>query len=251
MRRLFLTSTFLFLNIPLIAMAQTNQNSPEHVQTTTEEQAYRTELPRDQEASQVDPILDGPAGNSAPETAEVNPPRDDVTIKIEMSEISEPIYPRDLSVRYSMVDRGVPIIQNPGLCSEEGPDLRITVNNIEKSEGTIVADLHNDIVEDFLQWDKVVLRIRTKAQEGSLSFCLPLPEPGTFAVAVYHDKNDNWKFDKGFLRIPREKFGMSNNPVFGLSTPDFEEVAIMVPETGMDLDINLISSGDILRGNRP
>ena len=35
-----------------------------------------------------------------------------------------------------------------------------------------------------------------------------------YAIAIFHDKNSNNKFDK-FLSIPNEKYGFSNNaPVF-------------------------------------
>lgn len=163
---------------------------------------------------------------------------------------ARPLYPRDLSPLYTEIERGIPIIINTEPCAPNGLDLRITVKNIKNSKGFIVADLHNDVVEDFLQWDKVVLRIRQSAKQGQVSFCMPLPEPGEYAVAFYHDENDNRKFDKGFLRIPKERFGMSNNPSFGLKSPEYEESSFNVPETGADIFINLVSSSDILKGSK-
>ncbi len=158
---------------------------------------------------------------------------------------------RDISSRYSYVTRrGVPVIENPDLCEADGLDLRLTVRNIVDLKGFIVADLHNDNADDFLDSEKVVLRVRAEASSETIVFCLPLASPGRYAVAVYHDENSNRAFDKGFLRIPRERFGMSNNPVFGLSAPEFEEAAFDVPLGGRDLTINLISSGDILKGRR-
>lgn len=34
---------------------------------------------------------------------------------------------------------------------------------------------------------------------------------GEYAIAVYHDKNENGKLDANFLGIPKEDYGFSNN----------------------------------------
>lgn len=34
---------------------------------------------------------------------------------------------------------------------------------------------------------------------------------GEYAIAVYHDKNENGKIDTNFLGIPKEDYGFSNN----------------------------------------
>ena len=155
-------------------------------------------------------------------------------------------HPRDLSSQYTEIVKGVPVIIDPKPCQTNGLDLRIKVNNITSSKGFIVADLHNDVVEDFLDDYKVVLRVRAAAQKDAINFCLPLSQPGEYALAIYHDKNNNREFDKGFLGIPKERFGMSNNPAFGLKAPDYEQAAFRVSETGADLTIQLFSSSDIL-----
>lgn len=56
--------------------------------------------------------------------------------------------------------------------------------------------------------------------------------PGRYALALYHDMNDNWKLDKNFVGYPKEPYGFSNNyrPVF--SGPNFEDCAFEVKENG-------------------
>ena len=44
---------------------------------------------------------------------------------------------------------------------------------------------------------------------------------GTYAVAVGHDVNVNHKVDKNFLGIPKEQWGMSNNPRALVKPPSF------------------------------
>lgn len=159
-------------------------------------------------------------------------------------------YPRDISAQYDEIISGIPHIYNPSSCGKGELDIDITVTNIEKDKGSIVADLHNDVKEDFLKSEKVVLRVRQDAQAGSVSFCMPITQPGDYAVAIYHDKNNNSKFDKNFLGIPKEHFGMSQNPKFGLSSPKYEEAVFTASEDGAVLEIKLFSSGDIMGGSK-
>lgn len=46
---------------------------------------------------------------------------------------------------------------------------------------------------------------------------------GTYAVATLHDANNNKKLDKNFLGIPKEGFGVSNNPKIYFSAPSFKD----------------------------
>lgn len=124
--------------------------------------------------------------------------------------------------------------------------IRVTVTRINKIEGFIVADLHDDVPDDFLKSDKVRHRVRHPVEGETESFCIPIDQPGDYAVGVYHDRNSNQEFDKNFLRIPKERFGTSGNPEFGLSAPDYHECAIPVGSDGVDITIELVSARDIL-----
>jgi uncharacterized protein (DUF2141 family) len=51
--------------------------------------------------------------------------------------------------------------------------------------------------------------------------------PGAYALSVFHDENGNTKFDT-FLKIPKEGFGFSRNPVVRFGAPKFSEVRFQV-----------------------
>ena len=131
-------------------------------------------------------------------------------------------------------------------CEAEKIAIRVVVDNIGKAKGTIVADLHDEKPEDFLRGSRALIRIRVPASEGQTKFCIPIEQPGIYAVGIYHDRNDNWKFDKNFLGIPKEAFGLSNNPRYGLRKPKLEEAAFEVPQDGADTVIRLARARDIL-----
>lgn len=44
---------------------------------------------------------------------------------------------------------------------------------------------------------------------------------GTYAVSIGHDVNLNHKVDKNFLGVPKEQWGMSNNPRALIKPPSF------------------------------
>lgn len=67
-----------------------------------------------------------------------------------------------------------------------------------------------------------------------------LIEPGTYAVAVYQDINDNGKLDTRVLGIPKEPYGFSNNfkPLF--SGPTFADCQVKVSADSKPISIKLI-----------
>ena len=64
-------------------------------------------------------------------------------------------------------------------------------------------------------------------------------EESYYAIAIYHDKNSNNKFDT-FFAVPQERYGFSNNaPVF-FGPPSFEDASFFVKDEGMTkIEINL------------
>jgi uncharacterized protein (DUF2141 family) len=50
---------------------------------------------------------------------------------------------------------------------------------------------------------------------------------GDYAIAVFHDENNNRKLDT-VLGIPREGFGFSRNPKIGFGAPRFDKVDIRI-----------------------
>jgi uncharacterized protein (DUF2141 family) len=53
-------------------------------------------------------------------------------------------------------------------------------------------------------------------------------EPGKYAVAVFHDENNNGKLDKNRFGIPTESYGFSNNARGIFSAPSFEDASFQL-----------------------
>ncbi len=65
-----------------------------------------------------------------------------------------------------------------------------------------------------------------------------LPQ-GTYALAVFHDENNNNTFDVNFLGIPKEGSGASNNNLPKMSAPTFEANKFTIGNNSKTLNITL------------
>jgi len=111
-------------------------------------------------------------------------------------------------------------------------EIRILVSNIEEKKGTIHYGVYNNpklfpdesgkVLGGFEEVSKVI-------EDGLLIEDL---EESNYAIAIFHDKNSNDKFDT-FFSIPKEKFGFSNNARVFLGPPKFEDASIFVGQNSI------------------
>ena len=125
---------------------------------------------------------------------------------------------------------GVPAVGSevPRPCEQVEHRVLIEVQGVRNGKGTLVAVLYGDDPSVFLEKGARIARERVAARPGSVTVCLAVPRPGTYAAAVYHDENDNRRFDRSWTGLPREGFGVSNNPRPFLRAPTHAESAFEV-----------------------
>ena len=59
----------------------------------------------------------------------------------------------------------------------------------------------------------VVKRIAERVGRGTYQRSFEIP-PGTFAIKLHIDENENGRLDTNFIGIPKEQYGISNNTLF-------------------------------------
>jgi uncharacterized protein (DUF2141 family) len=64
---------------------------------------------------------------------------------------------------------------------------------------------------------------------------------GNYAVTVLHDEDKSGKMTKGFLGMPKEAIGISNNPRSYFGAPDYEDAVFPLKENNITISINLHS----------
>ena len=90
----------------------------------------------------------------------------------------------------------------------------------------------------------------SSAQRAVRATCLPVAarqsaiafrdlKPGTYAVAVFHDVNNDGRLNRNGLGIPTEGFGFSQNPGIVSGPPKFMDAAFFVLGSQNDIQIEL------------
>lgn len=125
-----------------------------------------------------------------------------------------------------------------GKCtSASGPGLLVTVDGVKETRGKVRVQTYRATSAEWLQKGKWLSRIEVPAKAGTMTFCLPVPGPGTYGVAVRHDLNQNGKTD-----LSEDGGAMSNNPsinIFNLGRPSYTKVGVPVGSTVKSIRIQM------------
>jgi uncharacterized protein (DUF2141 family) len=115
-------------------------------------------------------------------------------------------------------------------------DVQVRVMNVGSAAGTVRAEICR--ADEWLK-DGCVHKAVTPAIPGVTTITLKNVEPGTWAVVVFHDRNNDGEVDMNLLGIPTEGIGFSRDPSLGLKGPSFNSAALMIGEQGAVMEIHL------------
>ena len=115
--------------------------------------------------------------------------------------------------------------------------LLVTINGVKNSNGMMRVQSYRGVKSDWLKKGKWIYRIEAPATAGSMTFCMPLPRPGDYGIAVRHDTNGNGKTD-----LSVDGGAMSNNPyigLFNLGKPSYKKTRVTVGDAVTPISINM------------
>lgn len=118
--------------------------------------------------------------------------------------------------------------------------LRVTISNIRSTRGVIRVSLFassQGFPNDYQQAHRILV---TPAARDEVQVAFESLAPGTYAVAVIHDENNNGALDTGWFGIPKEGFGASNNPKPKRRPPTFAEARFAFTPEEAAITIRLI-----------
>lgn len=119
------------------------------------------------------------------------------------------------------------IANDLGECrSGSGPAVLVTVDGIKAATGRVRAQIYHATAADWLKKGRWLKRVEAPARPGSMTFCLPVPRSGSYAVAVRHDLDGDGETD-----LMGDGGAMSNNPsinIFNLGRPSVDKTAFTV-----------------------
>lgn len=115
-------------------------------------------------------------------------------------------------------------------------DLSIRVDGVRRAQGVVRVALF-DSADRFLK--RPLQAESAPAVEGSTTLEIKDLAAGDYALAVYHDANDNGKLDQNMMGIPVEATGFSNDALGNMGPPAFEAARITVPAAGSAIRVTL------------
>ena len=109
-----------------------------------------------------------------------------------------------------------------------GTQVVIEVANLRNTDGVVRACMTRDS-QRFPRCQNSAQGYRTVVPAGeATTLRFANVPPGTYAIALLHDENDNGKADRVLGMMPREGFGFSNDAPVNMGPPSFGDAAIQV-----------------------
>lgn len=121
----------------------------------------------------------------------------------------------------------------------DGPRLEVTVTGARQVAGNVTVTLYGARPDDFLARGGRLARQRIKLRSTAVEACFALSAAGDYAIAVYHDENDDHNFNRTLIGLPAEGYGFSNDAPTLAGLPAFRDVRFTVPPDGARVTIRL------------
>ena len=118
--------------------------------------------------------------------------------------------------------------------------LTVEIKDLRKTRGQLIFGVFTS-ADGFPseQRKSVAWEVRpTKGGKGPIVFTATLP-PGTYAASVLHDENNSGNMDKGLGGIPKDGYGVTNNPKPRFRAATFGEATFTLPAEGAKRTISV------------
>lgn len=115
------------------------------------------------------------------------------------------------------------------IASQQTNSVTITISGASSDEGAVFVAMYTDEkkwLDTSESASKYVSKIETVKGSATIKF-ENVPD-GEYAISIYHDENDNGKFDTNFLGIPKEDYACSNGARGKLSPPKWKDALFEV-----------------------
>lgn len=128
----------------------------------------------------------------------------------------------------------IAIISIVGFAQDEfGASITVTVENAKNDNGKLLIGLHTE--ENFMKGAGIDGQ-QTEIIDGKGTVTFKNVKPGEYAIMVLHDENNNQRMDFEESGMPKESYGMSNNPrSFG--PPIYADAKFEVGKDDMEMAI--------------
>lgn len=116
---------------------------------------------------------------------------------------------------------------------EQGVTVKVVIENVLRDGGHILGSLHSK--ETWMRGAGVVAA-KAEGKKGKAILTFENVTPGTYAIMVIHDENDNNSMDFDTSGMPKEHYGMTGNDMV-MGPPIFESAKFEVTDKDQEFSI--------------
>lgn len=103
--------------------------------------------------------------------------------------------------------------------------VEVTVKNIQELKGTIRMAVYSG-EDNFMKKSLASKEVNVTGKEVTVVF--DNVKPGEYAISTYHDVDNNKELNTGFMGIPKEPYGFSNDARGTFGPPTYEKAKFKV-----------------------
>ncbi len=116
-----------------------------------------------------------------------------------------------------------------------GAELEVTVKNVKSADGALRVGLYASEAD----YRKTAIRqLKAEPVHGQVALRFADLPAGEYAIAMYHDRNDNGKLDSNLVGVPTEPYGFSGEPA-AFGPPAWREARVRVAPEGAAISVRL------------
>jgi uncharacterized protein (DUF2141 family) len=104
-------------------------------------------------------------------------------------------------------------------------NLKVTITKLDSNNGVVLVSLFKEGSGFPDDAAKAFGKEKGYIVEKSATIIFKSVPPGSYAVAILHDENNNQKMDKNMLGIPKEGYGFSNNASAPFGPPSYKKAS--------------------------
>lgn len=117
----------------------------------------------------------------------------------------------------------------------------IRIENLSRAEGAVFVAVFPDEASFKAERSSVYEEVIPVRSRNPIELRLPDLPAGKYAIAAFHDQNNNGKLDKNWMGIPKEPYAFSNNVSSKWKAPTFEDIAVEINSTDQMFSLKLMN----------
>ena len=115
-----------------------------------------------------------------------------------------------------------------------GQTITVTIENISNNKGVVVLSLHT---ENTFMKGEGIKNEQSKIVDGKITVTFKNVKPGSYAIMAMHDENENNRMDFEANGMPKESYGMSNNPM-SYGPPKYGDAKFELSNENLEMKIS-------------